>query len=106
MMFFDRVFSGDPAMTLMIKDPDARLDVGVDWAALYLSGQVLTASSWSVEPVEAGGIAVPSSSFNGGKAAATLSGGLVGASYRVTNRATLSDGQIDERSFHIRVEQQ
>jgi hypothetical protein len=93
-------------MTLMIKDPGARTDVSVDWGAFYLDGQVLVGSSWSVEPVEAGGIAVIAASFDLMGSAATLTGGIEGASYRVTNRATLSDGQIDERSFQIRVEQQ
>ena len=32
-------------------------------------------------------------------------GGREGVSYRVTNRVTLSDGQIDERSLMVRVEQ-
>ncbi len=92
-------------MTLMIKDPEARIDVSVDWAARYLDDASVAASSWTVEPVEAGGIAIVGSSFDLSRTAATLTGGAVGASYRVTNRATLSDGQIDERSFQIRVEQ-
>jgi hypothetical protein len=93
-------------MTLMIKDPEARIDVSVDWGARYLNGQSVVASSWAVEPVEAGGIAIAAHSFDLTRSAATLTGGQVGASYRLTNRATLSDGQIDERSFLIRVEQQ
>lgn len=92
-------------MTLMIKDPEARIDVSVDWGARYLDGQVLSASSWSVAPAEPGGIAIAAHSFAPLSATATLTGGAVGASYRVTNRAVLSDGQIDERSFEIRVEQ-
>ncbi len=92
-------------MTLMIKDPGARIDVSVDWGAQYLDGPVVTQSSWEAWPVEAGGIAVAASSFALLSSAATLTGGIEGASYRVTNRVTLSDGQIDERSFQIRVEQ-
>lgn len=93
-------------MTLMIKDPEARIDVSVDWGARYLDGQSVTASNWTVEPAEADSIAIAAHSFDLTRAAATLTGGQAGASYRVTNRATLSDGQIDERSFQIRVEQQ
>jgi hypothetical protein len=93
-------------MTLMIKDPGARIDVSVDWGARYLDGQVIAASSWIVAPVHAGGIIIEAASFDLSRAAASISGGIEGASYRLTNRATLSDGQIDERSFQIRVEQQ
>jgi hypothetical protein len=93
-------------MTLMTKDPGARIDAGVDWGAFYLDGQTIVASSWSIEPVEAAGVAVLAASFDLLRTAATLSGGVEGASYRATNRVTLSDGQIDERSFQIRVEQQ
>jgi hypothetical protein len=35
---------------------------------------------------------------------ATLTGGLAGRIYRITNRITLTDGQIDERSISLRVE--
>jgi hypothetical protein len=93
-------------MTLMIKDPEARIDVSVDWGARYLDGQVVAASTWTVDPIAPDGIAIAAHSFDLVRTAATLTGGVAGASYRVTNRATLSDGQIDERSFQIRVEQQ
>lgn len=92
-------------MTLMIKDPGARIDVTVDWGAHYLDGPVVALSSWAVTPIEAGGVAVAANSFGLQSSAATLADGIEGASYRVTNRVTLSDGQIDERSFQIRVEQ-
>jgi hypothetical protein len=39
------------------------------------------------------------------QAAVTLAGGIAGHVYRVTNRVTLSDGQIDERSMTVRVEE-
>ncbi|WP_443028026.1 phage fiber-tail adaptor protein [Sphingopyxis sp. Root1497] len=39
------------------------------------------------------------------RCAATLDGGEAGGVYRVTNRVTLSDGQIDERSLTLRVEE-
>lgn len=93
-------------MTLMIKDPGARIDVSVDWGARYLDAANIIASSWTVAPDEAGGVTVAAHSFDLTRSAATLTGGIVGASYRLTNRATLSDGQIDERSFQIRVEEQ
>lgn len=92
-------------MGLMIKDPASRLDYAVDWGAAYLDGQAITASHWTVEPEEAGGVSVAAHGFDPLIATATLSGGVAGMTYRVANRVTLSDGQIDERSLTIRVEQ-
>lgn len=37
-------------MTFLLKDPEAVLDYAVDWGAEYLSGDVLTESSWTVSP--------------------------------------------------------
>ena len=92
-------------MTLYLKDPQARIDYGVDWAPGYLDGQVIAASTWCVDPVETGGIAVEAESFELVRTAAVLSGGVAGHVYRVGNRITLSDGRSDERSLVIRVEQ-
>ena len=39
------------------------------------------------------------------RSSARLSGGIVGRVYRLTNRVTLSDGQVDERSVTMRVEE-
>lgn len=92
-------------MTLMIKDPGSRIDYAFDWNAAYLDGQILVASSWSIDPVHLGGVAVDAHAFDMVRTSATLSGGVEGVAYRVTNRVTLSDGQIDERSLVLRVEQ-
>lgn len=91
--------------SLLIKDPDSRVDYAFDWDAAYLDGQILVASMWSVTPDEPGAIVVDASAFDPVRTSTTLSGGVVGHSYRVTNRVTLSDGQIDERSIILRVEQ-
>lgn len=92
-------------MSVRIKDPAARLDYRIDWAADYLDEQIITASLWSVEPEVAGGLAVAAHAFVPLATSATLSGGVAGVTYRVTNRVTLSDGQIDERSLSVRVEE-
>lgn len=92
-------------MTLMIKDPGSRIDYAFDWNAAYLDGQMLVASSWSIDPVQPSGVTVDAHAFDMVRTSATLSGGVEGVSYRVTNRVTLSDGQIDERSLVLRVEQ-
>lgn len=43
--------------------------------------------------------------FEAQRSSARLAGGIVGRLYRLTNRVTLSDGQMDERSVTIRVEE-
>lgn len=92
-------------MTMMVKDPDSRIDFELDWAAAYPGGQAVTASVWTVIPDEAGGVAVAAAAHDLRQATVTLAGGVVGRVYRVTNRVTLSDGQIDERSMTVRVEE-
>jgi hypothetical protein len=91
-------------MSLYLKDPQARIDHGIDWSA-YLGGQSVSASAWFVAPDEAGGVTVEASSFEPLRTSVRLSGGAVGRIYRVTNRVTLSDGQVDERSGLFRVEE-
>lgn len=91
-------------MSYYLKDPGSRIDYAIDWAP-YLDGQTIAASLWSVSPEEAGGIAVEEASFETGRTAARLGGGVVGHGYRVANRVTLSDGSVDERSIALRVEE-
>lgn len=91
-------------MNLYAKDPQGRIDHELDWSA-YLAGQAIVASAWTVAPDEEGGVAVDAQAFEPQRASVRLSGGRVGRLYRVTNRVTLSDGQIDERSIHFRVEE-
>lgn len=91
-------------MSLFVKDPQARVDHAIDWSA-YLAAQTLVASRWAVEPVEAGGLVVEDSAFEARRSSARLTDGLVGRLYRLTNHVILSDGQVDERSVTIRVEE-
>lgn len=92
-------------MAMVVKDPDARIDYEFDWGVAYPEGQAVVASGWTVVPADAGGVAVAASAHDLTRATATLAGGVAGHIYRVTNRVTLSDGQIDERSMTVRVEE-
>ena len=65
----------------------------------------MAASGWTVTPGEEGGVTVEAAWHGLARAAVTLAGGIVGHAYRVTNRVTISDGQIDERSVTVRVEE-
>ncbi|MDR6834279.1 MULTISPECIES: hypothetical protein [unclassified Sphingopyxis] len=91
-------------MTMIVKDPDSRIDFEFDWAAAYPGGQAVLASVWAIVPAEADGVAVAAAAHDLMQSTATLTGGVAGHVYRVTNRVTLSDGQIDERSMTVRVE--
>lgn len=92
-------------MTMMVKDPGTRIDFEFDWAAAYPGGQAVIASDWSVEPAEGGGVIVVGAAHDLLEVTVTLAGGIAGHVYRVTNRVTMSDGQIDERSMTMRVEE-
>jgi hypothetical protein len=91
-------------MSFYLKDPQSRVDYAIDWAG-YLDGQVVAESAWSVTPAEAGGVAVEAAAFDLARTAATLSAGVTGHVYTVSNRVTFSDGRSDERSITLRVEQ-
>jgi hypothetical protein len=92
-------------MTVIVKDPQARFEHGIDWSAAHPDPAMVAASSWTVEPLTAGGLVVVASAFDLARTSVSLGGGVVGTAYRVANRVTLSDGQIDERSVTVRVEQ-
>lgn len=91
-------------MSFYLKDPQSRVDYAIDWAT-YLDGQTIVDSDWTVAPAEAGGIAVEEDSFEPGRTAARLTGGVVGHSYSIANLVTLSDGTSDARSIGLRVEE-
>lgn len=92
-------------MTMMVKDPDTRIDFEIDWGLAYPGGQAVVASQWAVVPHEEGGLSVAGSAHDLMQSTATLADGIAGHVYRLTNRVTLSDGQIDERSVAVRVEE-
>ncbi|HEV2865930.1 MAG TPA: hypothetical protein VGX37_05400 [Allosphingosinicella sp.] len=92
-------------MSFYLKDPQSRVDYGIDWGAGYLAGQTIAGSAWSVEPQEAGGIVIDAAAFDSTRTAATLTGGVAGRVYSVSNHITLSDGRSDDRSISLRVEQ-
>ena len=91
-------------MTVLLKDPNASLDYSVDWSTYLEVGETLAGSAWQIDP--AGELAYGAASFGATSATATLSGGVVGHVYRVSNRVTTSLGRIDDRSFILRVEDQ
>ncbi|NIJ39321.1 hypothetical protein FHR22_004068 [Sphingopyxis panaciterrae] len=92
-------------MAMMVKDPGTRIDIEFDWAAAYPDGQAVMTSEWAVAPEAPDGVALAGAAHDLVRATATLAGGVAGRVYRVSNRVTMSDGQIDERSLTVRVEE-
>jgi hypothetical protein len=91
-------------MALVLKDPESALDYSVDWGLRYLTGDVLTESSWSVVPVEGGGVTIDGSYFDTASATVNVSGGRPGMIYRLLNQVSTSQGRQDSRSILVRVE--
>ncbi len=92
-------------MGMLLKDPGARVEYGLDWNAEgQLAGRSIVSAGWSVAPAGAGGVGVESSRVDGAVARVTVAGGRAGQVYRLTCRVTLSDGEIDERQLTLRVE--
>jgi hypothetical protein len=90
-------------MTVLIKDPDATLDYGVDWSGYLEDGEALSLSEWSVAP--AGGLVLAGEANGASSATVQVAGGQRGHVCRLTNRVTTSLGRTDERSITIRMEQ-
>jgi hypothetical protein len=88
----------------LLKDPGASLDYGIDWGADWLDGASLSGSTWTVEPVEPGGLAVEASAVSAGIARVTVRGGIAGRIYRLINAVQASTGRQDRRALTIRVE--
>lgn len=92
-------------MPLLLKDPGAALDYGVDWGREYLTDDVLASSAWAVEPVEAGGLSIAEQAHDLTRSSVVLSGGVAGHLYRLTNTVVTTAERTDRRSFTIRVEE-
>ena len=91
-------------MSLYLKDPDAVIDHAMLWSG-YLDGQMIADSEWRVSPDEAGGVTVIAGTFDAVWASVRLGGGISGRTYSIVNRVLLTDGQVDERTLTLRVEE-
>lgn len=90
-------------MQVHVKDPGAILDYTINWGGGYLqSGESVSTSVWSIFPSD---ITQVIASNTASSASITVSGGVVGRLYQLSNRITTSQGRTDERSIIVRVEQ-
>lgn len=90
---------------MFLKDPDAVLDYRVDWSGALGEEVGIAGSGWAVAPGGAGAIAILADGIDGASAWVRLGGGTAGHVYELSNRVTLSDASVDERSLTIRVEE-
>ena len=84
-----------------IKDPSARLDYQVDWAA-WLGADTISSVAWTLDS----GITNYSTSNTTTTATIWLSGGTHGQEYLVTCQITTAGGRINQRSFKVVVRDQ
>lgn len=94
------------------KDPQAKLDYTLDWAApppvgpWLVEGDTITASTWSVPAgLTMESSPAPSISTDGKKTTVWLSGGTHGEDYPVVNHITTAAGRADDRTLNISVRQ-
>lgn len=84
------------------KTPGSTLDYGHNWSAWLAetSGDSIASSSWAIDRA---GLASASSQINGAITSTMLSGGTVGATYKVTNTITTANNRTTSRSFEVRI---
>jgi uncharacterized phiE125 gp8 family phage protein len=85
-------------MGTYIKDPDSKLDYGFDWSE-WLGADTISSSSWVI----ASGLTKVSDSASTTVTAVTISGGIIGQQYVITNRIITAAGRQDDRSHLIAI---
>ena len=80
------------------KDPQAVLDYGFDWSE-WLGADTIASSSW----VASAGITNDSTTNTTLITSITLSGGVAGESYTLTNTIVTANGLQDDRSIRLTV---
>lgn len=87
----------------VVKDPDATIDLAVDWN-LWLTANAATIASSAWQGVS--GISVSGGGHSSGVATGWVSGGTHANNYEALNLMTASDGQIEVYAFKVFVQQQ
>lgn len=83
-------------------DPDAERNYTINWSlVLDDADTTLASATWDVPD----GLTEESTSNTSTAAIIRLSGGDVGTTYRVTCHAVFADGQEDDRSIYLVVEE-
>lgn len=84
------------------KDPNSKMDYSEDWSLWLQAGETIAQSSWVIPD----GLTTAGTSINGAKTLVWLTGGVVGQTYKITNRVTTDnpngDSRIEDRSMYVR----
>ena len=80
-----------------LKDEHATLDYSLDYST-WLDGDTITSSAWLL-PAGETSLVVATSTFTTTSATVWLSGGVLGKTYRVTNRIATAAGRIDDHTL-------
>ncbi|OYN81786.1 hypothetical protein [Mycolicibacterium sphagni] len=92
-----------PEGAVKFKDPNARLDFGVDWGGALLGGDVIVSSTWIISETNDGILVIDDDSFTATRATVWLTGGAVGFTYKVTNRIVTAAGRIDDWTLRVKI---
>jgi len=84
-------------MPIFTKDPDAVLDYGANWSSWLKDGDTIATSEWTLPS----GIAKVSDSKTATTTTIWLSGGTVGAAYRLVNHIVTSAGRKEDRTITV-----
>ncbi len=86
-------------MRVWEKDPSAVLDYQFDWSGWLQESETISSATVTVDS----GLTKDSQSNTTTKATVWLSGGTLGAVYKVACRITTNQGRTDERTIGIRL---
>lgn len=81
-----------------IKDADAVLEYVIDWSA-WLDGDTIATSAWEADD---DGITIDSDTNTATTATVWLSGGTLGATYRIANHIVTAAGREDDRTITVK----
>lgn len=84
-------------MAALVKDPNAVLDYGFNWAS-WLGADTITTSTWVVT-----GATKASDTHDTTTTTVWLSAGTVGTAIKATNHIVTAGGRTDERTISIAV---
>jgi hypothetical protein len=82
-------------MSVLLQDPDERLDYQFDWDSWLADGDSIASRQWTITPTGP-------TLTNATSAAVTVSGMTGGITYHLTEKVTTANGIIGDRTIAIR----
>lgn len=82
------------------KDPQAKLDFGLDWTA-WLGVDNITTSTWTADT----GLTLTNATYNAKTTTVWIAGGTAGEKLSATNRIITAAGRQDERTIILAIKE-